>query len=218
MTVKIGIADDHQLFLKSLSVLVNSFPNCNVTVESLNGKDLQHKLELAKDRPDILLLDVNMPVMNGIEAAKVIADKYPEIKMVALSMKDDDTTIINMIKSGCCAYLLKDIHPEELEKALMEIYNRGYYNADAVNVNYRRLIKKAHEQEALSITEKEKAFLKLACSDLTYKQIAAKLNLAERTIDGYRESLFIKLNVQSRVGMVLEGIRRGIISLDECEV
>ncbi len=217
MSITIGIADDHQLFLKSLSVLISSFPDYNVSVEALDGKDLLRKLESAKEKPDILLLDVNMPVMDGIEAAKAVAASHSGIKIVALSMKDDDTTIINMIKAGCCAYLLKDIHPDQLEKALFEVYHKGYYNADAANVNYRRLIKKAHEQETLQITEREKAFLKLACSDLTYKQIAAKMNLAERTIDGYRESLFQKLNVQSRVGMVLEAIRRNIISIDECQ-
>jgi DNA-binding NarL/FixJ family response regulator len=132
---------------------------------------------------------------------------------VALSMKDDDTTIINMIRAGCCAYLLKDIHPNELEKALLEINKSGYYNADASNLNFRRLLKKKDEDEKLAITEKELAFLKLACSDLTYKQIADKMHLAERTIDGYRESLFNKLNVQSRVGMVLEALRRELISL-----
>jgi DNA-binding NarL/FixJ family response regulator len=154
-----------------------------------------------------------MPVMDGPKTAAAISEKYPQIHLVALSMKDDDTTIINMIRAGCCAYLLKDIHPNELEKALNEIYKHGYYNADVSNINYRRLLKKTQEDEKLSITERELTFLKLACSDLTYKQIADKMNLAERTIDGYRESLFAKLKVQSRVGMVLEALRRDLVSL-----
>ena len=121
------------------------------------------------------------------------------------------TTIISMIKAGCCAYLLKDIHPEDLNKALHEIYYKGYYNADAVNINYRRLLQ--HQEKEVQLTDKEKEFLQLACSDATYKQIAATMHLSERTVDGYRENLFRKLNVQSRTGMALEAIRRNIVSL-----
>ncbi|RYE29957.1 MAG: response regulator transcription factor [Sphingobacteriales bacterium] len=216
MSINVGMVDDHQLLLKSLSALVNSIPDCHVSLEALNGEELLRKLEQVKGKPDLLLMDVNMPVMDGIEAAKKVSAKYPEIKMVALSMKDDDLTIIKMIKAGCCAYLLKEIHPSELEKALLEVYNTGYYNADAANINFRRLIKRAIEQDSVMITQKEMIFLKLACSDRTYKQIANEMNLAERTIDGYRESLFLKLNVQSRVGMVLEALRREIVFLDEC--
>lgn len=213
MKINIGIADDHQLFLKSLSILIESFPFFDIVVDAMNGEILLQKLANLSVQPDIILLDVNMPVMDGAKTASIITDKYPLIKVVALSMKDDDTSVINMIRAGCCAYLLKDIHPDELEKALNEIYRTGFYNADVSNINYRRLLRKTQEDEKLVISEKEKHFLQLACSDLTYKQIADKMHLAERTIDGYRESLFGKLNVQSRVGMVLEALRRNLVSL-----
>jgi len=212
MKINIAIADDHQLFLKSLTILLESFPNFSIAFDALNGESLLTKLASAKILPDIILLDVNMPVMDGAKTAAAIAEKYPLIKLVALSMKDDDVSVINMIKAGCCAYLLKDMHPDELEKALNEVYTKGYYNADISNINYRRLILKTRE-EAINFTEKERAFLKLACSDLTYKQIASEMGLSERTIDGYREALFEKLNVQSRVGMVLEALRRNLVTL-----
>lgn len=212
MKINIGIVDDHQLFLKSLSILIESFPTFDIIFDALNGESLLAKLNSAKVIPDIILLDVNMPVMDGAKTAAAISVKYPLIKLVALSMKDDDTSVINMIKAGCCAYLLKDIHPDELEKALTEVYNKGYYNADVSNINYRRLILKTKE-ESIIFSEKERIFLKLACSDLTYKQISAEMHLSERTIDGYRESLFEKLNVQSRVGMVLEALRRNLVTL-----
>jgi DNA-binding NarL/FixJ family response regulator len=211
--IKIGIVDDHQLFLKSLGLLITSIGQYDIVVEALNGKDLIKKLEISKTIPDILFIDVTMPVMDGPSTAAHINKYFPTIKAVALSMKDDDTTIIRMLRAGCCAYLLKDIHPDELERALLEIHSKGFYNADAFNVNYRRLILKANENEALSITARETEFLKLACSDLTYKEVAAQMFLSERTIDGYRESLFLKLNVKSRVGMALEAIRRNIVSL-----
>lgn len=211
MNITLGITDDHQLFLKSLSLLIGSLEDFTIVIEALNGKDLIEKLEAKKIQPDIILLDVNMPVMDGRQTAEYLSQKSPAIKLVALSMKDDDATIISMIKAGCCAYLLKDIHPEDLNKALHEIYYKGYYNADAANINYRRLLQ--HQEKEIQLTDKEKEFLQLACSDATYKQIAATMHLSERTVDGYRENLFRKLNVQSRTGMALEAIRRNIVSL-----
>lgn len=214
MKIKVGVTDDQQLFLKSLCTLINTFPSFEVVVDALNGEDLLQKLATLKVLPDIILLDVNMPVMEGPEAAQRVAEKYPLIRTAALSVKDDDMTVISMIKGGCCAYLLKDIHPNELEKALLEIQEKGFYNGDAFNINYRRLIVAQQQvKTGPNITDKEKKFLQLACSDLTYKQIASKMNVSERTIDGYREVLFEKLNVQSRVGMVMEAIRKNYISI-----
>lgn len=214
MKIKVGVTDDQQLFLKSLCTLINTFPSFEVVVDALNGEDLLQKLATLKVLPDIILLDVNMPVMEGPEAAQRVAEKYPLIRTAALSVKDDDMTVISMIKGGCCAYLLKDIHPNELEKALLEIQEKGFYNGDAFNINYRRLIVAQQQvKTGPNITDKEKKFLQLACSDLTYKQIASRMNVSERTIDGYREVLFEKLNVQSRVGMVMEAIRKNYISI-----
>lgn len=212
MKIAIGIVDNHQLFLKSLSLMLSSFEKFTVVLEALNGKDLQQKIVIVKMVPEIVLIDVNMPVMNGVETAKWLSEKYPAIKLVALSMNDTDKTIIEMIKAGCCAYLLKDIHPNELEKALEEITIKGYYNSDVSNINYRRLML-ADKNDTLQISEKEKLFLQHACSDLTYKQIASLMNLSERTIDRYRENLFQKLKVQSRVGLALEAIRRELVKL-----
>ena len=211
--ITIGIVDDHQLFSRSLGLMLESFNRYRVLVDAKNGRDLQQKMSALPSAPEMMLIDVNMPVMDGIATAAWLQQQYPTVKMVALSMNDDDKTIIGMIKAGCCAYLLKDTHPDELEKALDEIYQKGYYNADAVNVNYRRLLLAQQEQEQLVLTQREKDFLKLACSDLTYKQIAAEMFLAERTIDGYRETLFKKFNVQSRVGLALEAIRKGFVEL-----
>jgi DNA-binding NarL/FixJ family response regulator len=214
MKLTIGLADDQLLFVRSLASLINTLHGFEVVLEALNGEDLVRKLALRPTAPDILLVDVDMPVMNGIDAVKQVNQKYPGIKLVALTMKDDDATIIQMIRSGCCAYMLKDVHPDELEKALREIDSLGYYNADAYNVNRRRLLSFEENQKRLKFSERELAFLQLASSDLTYKQIAGRMNLSDRTIDGYRETLFEKLNVQSRVGMVLEGLRLKMIRLE----
>lgn len=213
MKIKVGLVDDHQLFLKSLSLMLDSFKNYDVILEASNGKDLVEKMAGRREQPEIILLDVNMPVMNGPETAAWLTKNHPDIKVVALSMNAEDSAIIAMFKAGCCAYLLKDTHPTELEKALDEINRKGYYNADAGNINFRRILMKADEESELVLTEKEKIFLQHACSELTYKQIAAEMNLAERTIDGYRETLFRKFNVQSRVGLCLEALRKGLAKL-----
>lgn len=214
MKITVGIVDNDLLFVKALCILIDdSFENCQVIVEGRSGNELLNKLEQTRLLPDIVLLDVNMPDNDGIAVATLISEKYPSIKLCALSSHDEDNIIINMIKAGCSAYLLKDTHPNELEKALHEIEAKGFYNGDVSNINYQRLIKKAHNTSEIVISEKEKIFLQLACSDLTYKTIASKMNLAERTIDGYRESLFEKMNVQSRVGMVLEAVRRGMVNI-----
>lgn len=213
MNVSIGIVDDQQLFVKSLGTLISSFAGFETTIDALNGEELLRKLETGTRHPDIILLDVNMPVMDGLKTAIALSTKYPLIKLVALSQEDEDTTIINMLKAGCHAYLLKGIHPDELEKALTEIYTRGYYNADVANINYRRLILHEQQKKKCELTKMESAFLQLACTDLTYKQVAAEMNKSERTIDGYRESVFEKLNVRSRVGMAMEAIRNGLVNL-----
>ncbi len=213
MKTTVGLVDDHQLFLKSLSLMLESFKTYEVVLEASNGKDLQEKLKARKTVPDIMLIDVNMPVMNGVETAAWLSENYPGIKLVALSMNADDNAIVSMFKAGCCAYLLKDTHPTELEKALDEVSKKGFYNADAGNINFRRILMKADDKEELLLSAKEKIFLQYACSELTYKQIAAEMNLSERTIDGYRESLFKKMNVQSRVGLCLEALRKELVKL-----
>ncbi|MDQ6530933.1 response regulator transcription factor [Flavobacterium sp. LHD-85] len=207
----IALADDQQLFLRSLATLIDGFSGKKVIMEALNGKDLFNQLEVTLQFPHIILIDVNMPVMNGEETALLLSKKYPDVKLVALSMKDDDRTIIKMIKAGCCSYLLKDIHPNELDKALTEINSNGYYNSDTVNKNLRRLL--CHDEKELKLTTNEQLFLHHACSDMTYKEIASKMCLSEKTIDGYREAIFVKLNVKSRVGMALEAVRLQLISL-----
>lgn len=210
MKIKVGLVDDHQLFLKSLSLMLQTLQGFDVVVEALNGQDLQRKLQGKKDQPDLMLIDVNMPIMDGVQTAGWLQQHHPAVKLVALSMNDKDTAIIKMFKAGCCAYLLKDVHPAVLEKALTDVYTRGYYNADAVQFNPGRLLKAEKE---ITLSPKERLFLKFACTEMTYKQIASEMGVAERTVDGYRESLFQKFGVQSRVGLCLEALRKEFISL-----
>lgn len=213
MKTTIGLIDDHQLFLKSLSLMLETFGDYEVVIEALHGRDLQEKMQKSGKVPDMMLIDVNMPVMDGIETSRWLNQAYPAMKLIALSMNDKDHAIVDMLKAGCCAYLLKDTHPAELEKALKEVLKKGYYNADISNINFRRILLKLDEKPEINLTVRERQFLKFACSELTYKQIAAEMNVSERTVDGYRESLFEKLHVQSRVGLCLEALRNGFVNL-----
>jgi DNA-binding NarL/FixJ family response regulator len=208
--INIGIVDDHQLFSKSLGMLLSSFSNVQVVIDAVNGKNLQEKMVVATTIPAIMLIDVSMPIMDGAQTAEWLHIAYPKIRLVALSMDDNEETVIKMLKAGCCAYLFKDIHPTELEKAIHEVYQIGYYNP---SVSYQKLRAKSDEVSQLNFTERDIEFLKLSCSDLTYKDVALQMNLSERAVDGYRETLFRKLNVTSRTGMALEAIRRGLVRL-----
>lgn len=211
MKMKIGIVDDHQLFLKSLSLMLETLKDYEVVIEAVNGADLQQKMAVQRHLPDIMLVDVNMPVMDGAATAAWLRDAHPSIRTVALSMNEKEPVIISMFKAGCCAYLLKDMHPATLTRALNQVYEKGYYNADLPQLDMRRLLKKAEKE--IVLTPKEAVFLKLACSEMTYKHIAGVMHITERTVDGYREALFHKFEVQSRIGLCLEAIRKGYAQL-----
>lgn len=207
----VAIADDHRLIAESLSYLINDGPEFQVTLLANNGKLLLEELEKASRLPDICILDINMPVMNGVDTAREISSLYPGIKLLALSMNDDEGSVIQMIRAGCRGYLLKDCTQAELHRALSEIFSKGFYYSDFVT---GKLVHTIHRDEkpaetTIRLTEREMEFIRLAASEMTYKEIAITMKLSERTIDGYREALFEKLQVRSRVGLVLYSIRAG---------
>jgi DNA-binding NarL/FixJ family response regulator len=209
--INIGVVDDHQLFSKSLSLLLSNFSNIQVVIDAVNGKDLQQKMAQAEVIPQIMLIDVSMPVMDGPQTAQWLHTTYPEMRLVALSMDDKEETIIRMLKAGCCSYLLKDINPNDLEHAVNEVQRNGFYNP---TISYQKLMEeKKEEKPSRALTEKELQFLQLASSDMPYREVASLMNLSERTIDGYRAMVFEKLNVQSRTGMVMVALRKGLVKL-----
>jgi DNA-binding NarL/FixJ family response regulator len=212
MSIKVGIVDDHQLFRKSLRLLVSNFTDVEVILDAQDGSDLQGKIKGQTELPDLMLIDVEMPNMNGPETAKWLHTNYPAIKLIALSMNENDEIVLRMIKAGCCTYLLKDSEPNELERAIQNVHKHGYYNSEISNSTLGQLLMQRNS-DAVQISEKEKEFIQLATSDQTYKQIADIMKVSERTVDGYRGSLFSKLQVQSRTGMVLEAIRRGLVKI-----
>ncbi len=210
MKKSVAIVDDHILFAQSLSKLVSSFENFEVISVFKNGQELVDYLEDEKKSPDIILLDVRMPVLNGIETMEWLKENKPAQKVLALSMEHDEETIIKMITNGCGGYLLKDIEPEEFLIALNSVSETGYYfNSETTEALNHSI--PSPKFEPLSLREQE--FITLACSEKTYKEVAAEMNLSPKTIDGYRETLFQKLQVKSRVGMVLFAIKNNLVKI-----
>lgn len=202
---QIIIVDDHLLFASSLERLVATFPHFKVMHKAGNGVELQEYLSSATELPDIILLDIKMPVMNGYETLIWLKKNYPDVKVIMLTMEDDENSVIKMLRNGANGYLLKDIDPESLEKALNETLINGCYFTDKVSL----LLHKSTDEnfEPIELKEQEIAFLKLACTEMTYKEIAEVMNLSPKTIDGYRHELFTKLNIKNRVGLVLYAMK-----------
>jgi two-component system invasion response regulator UvrY len=209
--IQVGIVDDHNLLRKALGKLISSFENYSVLFEGDSGKELKTKIT-QHVVPDIILLDVNMPDMDGYETVRWLNKNYPQVKVLALSMFSDETTIIRMLRLGAKGYILKNIEPEELKEALDSIMKKDFYLSEYIS---GKIISGLHKDlgnpdEQISLSEKEKEFLRLVCSELTYKDIADKMFISHRTVDNYRNVLFEKLKVRSRVGLVMYAIKNGI--------
>ncbi len=207
--IPIIIVDDHILFSQALKGLVNKFEGYQVIAQLKNGQELIDYFVEKKESPAIILMDVNMPIINGVDATKWITEFHPKVKVLALTMIDDESVIINMICAGASGFLLKDIHPNTLLEALNKVMTDGVYYTDRVT----QALINATTHKSIELKERELIFLKHACSDMSYQQIADKMCLSYKTIDGYRESIFDKFNVSSRIGMVLYALKEKMVEI-----
>jgi DNA-binding NarL/FixJ family response regulator len=210
----IAIVDDHTMFRRGLASLINFFPNYKVLFDAGNGKEFIHKLQKSQ-LPDIALLDITMPEMDGYATAESTRDNHPEIKILALSTMDSETAIIKMIKSGARGYVLKDAEPSELKLAFDEVLSLGYFYNELVSRKVLNAVHMLTESKSsttsfANLSTREIEFLKYACTELTYKEIADKMFLSVRTVEGYRDSLCEKLGLKTRVGLAMYAIRNGI--------
>ena len=219
-TLKPGVVlvDDHVLLRNGLASLIRGFGEYEVLFEACGGKDLIRQLQNNR-LPDIILLDINMPDMDGYDTACWLRRNFPEIKVLALSMYDTDSAIVRMLKNGAKGYVLKDIDAGVLKVALDSVLEKGFYYTDMVTGKLIHTINTLDDPEMrmrrlLALNERELEFMKLVCTEWTYKEIADRMYLSPRTIDGYRDALFEKLNVRTRVGLAMYAVRSGIVSLD----
>ncbi len=201
------------LIAKAISTLAEGFPHFKVLYEVENGIALQEKFKVPANIPDIVLLDIRMPEMDGYATAAWLLKTHPQVLVMALSVQDDDASIIKMIKAGARGYLHKNAHPAELEKALQTLITKGMYYPDwATSRVFASLA--ADEQHpaghAVALSEREREFLKYACTELTYKEIGDQMCCSPRTVERYRDCLFEKLNVKTRVALALFAVKIGL--------
>jgi DNA-binding NarL/FixJ family response regulator len=212
--IQIAIIDNHTLFRQGMISLLGDFSEVSIVFDAENGEDMISKLKKFS-LPDIILMDITMPVMDGYEATAWLQKNHPPVKVLALSMFDEDKPIINMLKNGAVGYMLKESKIRDVVYALQTIQKHGYYLNELVSgkLLHSMQSKNTPADKSKELTSNELIFLKLSCSELTYRQIADEMNLSPHTIDNYRESLFQKFGLKSRTGMVLFAIKNQIITV-----
>jgi len=214
--IQVALADDHILLRNALASLIDRFENCKVVMQVSNGKELV--TEISKENlPDVVLLDLNMPEMNGFETATWLRDNYPTVHVLMLTMYDSELTLIRLLQAGVKGFLKKDIHPNELKYAIRSVIENGYYyshNATGKLLNlFRANAASTSILDKNMLTEIEIRFLQLSSSELTYKEIAQEMKLNPRGVDNLRDNLFTKLEVKSRVGLAMYAIRHGLVNI-----
>lgn len=216
--ISIAIVDDHTLFRKGLVSLIEIIEkDITILFEADNGLDMQQKISAAH-LPDIVLMDINMPGMDGFAAVEWLSKNHPTIKVLVVSMVETEEGIMRMLKLGVKGYLSKDVEPDELNSALTAIINKGFYYTDFITGKLVHTLQsekaESGQQDIIAkLNDKERRFIQLACSDLTYNEVAARMFLSPKTVDGYRNAMFEKLNVRSRVAMALYAVKHGIVKL-----
>ena len=210
MKYRIVVVDDHTLLLEAIGGLVRGFENFEVLYLCKNGQELLDKLKIPANIPDIVLMDINMPVLNGIETTKILAEKYPEVKVLALSVEENENTILKMLRAGAKGYLMKDTEKSVLREALEQVMEKGYYHTNTIARILVGSLTKSHEDTELK--EREVEFIQHACTEMTYKEIADKMCLSPKTIEGYRDSIYEKLNIKNRIGLMLYAIRNNLFT------
>ena len=213
--VTVSIVDDHRLFREGIAELISHFEGYEVQSQFGGGQEFIDSVKKGK-KPELVILDVQMPGVDGEETAKWIKANQPSIKILSLTMHDDEYNILRMIKAGSRGYVLKSAEPNELKLALDQIIHHNYYHSDLVaNTLVKGLMKPGETIHApqFSFMNKDLEFLQLICSELTYKEIADKLKVSIRTVDGYRESLFERCQAKSRVGLAIFAIKNNLVKI-----
>jgi len=211
--IKVALADDHVLLRNALATLIDSFGECRVIQQASDGLEL---IELIKNSqpPDVAILDLNMPKKDGLETAEWFQQNQPQVFVLMLTMYDSELALIRLLKAGVKGFLKKDIHPSELKFAIHSVVESGYYYSNHTTGKLVNLFRNHNEHsltlQNVMLSEQELEFLKLACTDMTYKEVALKMHLNPRSVDNLRDQLFTKLDVKSRVGLAMFAIRHGI--------
>ncbi|MCU0367968.1 MAG: response regulator transcription factor [Cyclobacteriaceae bacterium] len=214
--INVCVVDDHQIFRKSLSRLIATYSRIGKVIEAENG---MRCLELmAREQPHVVLLDLEMPMMNGMDCSEQILQKYPDVKVIILTMHDSEKYILHMMELGVHSFLLKNTNPEELEKAIYSVVDRDYYHNDLIMTVLRKSLQQKIKSQRPDfspfslLTEREQEVLRLLCEDKTTKEVAHQLGISEKTVFTHKLNIQSKLEVKTTVGMVRAAYRLGILS------
>jgi DNA-binding NarL/FixJ family response regulator len=205
----IVIVDDHTLLSQAISGVVSTFEDFDVLYTCKNGAELVEKFKIKRNIPNIVLMDVNMPIMNGFETTEWLKSNHSQVKVIALSVEEDEHTILKMLRAGARGYMLKDTDKTTLEMALIKVVDTGFYHSNSISEILMNSFN-GNTAPDIILKEREIELIKLICTELTYKEIADIMKVSAKTIDGYRETLFVKLNVKNRIGLVLYAIKNKI--------
>ncbi len=212
--IKLAIADDHQLFRKGMVSVLNTYANFKVVFEASNGQEMVDQLENIE--VDIVLMDLKMPVLDGIKATEIIKSKFPNVKVVVVSMYDEDQFVIKLMELGANGYLLKDTDPDEVELALNTIYNEDYYYGAFLNkIMHRKMVDNTKRKPIefavnISLTDREKEIIRYVCEGMKTNEIADKVCLSPRTVEGHRNNIMEKIGAKNLAGIVVYGIKHNI--------
>lgn len=210
MKTKVVVVDDHVLLSQAIGELVNGFEGFELAYLCNNGQALLDAMAHPAKVPDIVLIDINMPILNGIDTTVILKEKYPNVKVLALSIEENEATILKMLRAGASGYLMKDTKKAILQEALMQVRDKGYYHTNTVaQLLVGQLI---DDKPQTILKEREIEFIKLACTEKNYKEIAEVMFLSPKTIEGYRDSIYEKLNIKNRIGLVLYAIRNKLFT------
>lgn len=208
----IAITDDQVMFRKGLISLLSEFPELKVVIEADNGKDLQEKMK--RKKPDVVLLDLEMPVMDGMETMAWLKATHPGIRVIILTMHNEEPIIAHMIENGAHGFLVKNDPIETLMDAIYSVMDTGYYFDDRVSrALLQRLVlgeKVKPNFEKVVLSEREQQIIQLICTELTNREIADKLSISVRTVEGHREAILQKLKAKNTVGIVMYAIKNGL--------
>ena len=211
--ILLGIVDDHPIMRAGMVSLISEFDGLEIIFEASNGLEMQAQLQKGL-LPDVILMDIRMKGMDGFDATAWLRDHYPTVRVLALSMIEEGDAVVMMLKNGACGFVLKESRPSEIVYAIKAVAERGYFLNDLVSGKLIHSLQKPDIcAPAFQITEKEQTFIRLCCTELTYKEIAAQMGLSPNTIENYREAVFRKLDVKSRAGIILYAIKNKVVEL-----
>jgi len=214
--INIVITDDHKLFRKGIIALLSDFDFIGNINEASNGSELLELLSKMEVLPDVILLDIRMPVMDGVEAHQKISVLYPGIKVIVLTMEDDEQYILHLISEGVNGYLLKNADPDEMELAILKVLKNGYYFSDDISAMVIRNLKKKEKTETVfnpDFTERELQALELICKEYSNSEIAKAMDISIRTAEGYRLKLVEKSGAKNIAGLVVLALKYNWVSI-----